>query len=60
MDASLAAGKKRLNEVRGKHASEAKARRLFSCACGTTEVVPFQNLCWQRSFFPGCVKGGRL
>ena len=25
------------------HASGAKARRLFCCICGTTEVVPFQN-----------------
>jgi hypothetical protein len=27
----------------GKHPSGAKARHLFCCICGTTEVVPFQN-----------------
>jgi hypothetical protein len=28
----------------------AKAKPLFCCICGTTEVVPFQNLCRRQSF----------
>jgi hypothetical protein len=31
--------------------SGAKARRLFSTVCGTTEVVPFQNPTFTMGFF---------
>jgi hypothetical protein len=44
----------RFSEMSEKHPSEAEAHGLFSASCGTTEVVPFQNLGWQQSFFAGC------
>jgi hypothetical protein len=37
-------------QIAEKHPSGAKARRLFSAICGTTEVVPYQNL----TFTTGC------
>jgi hypothetical protein len=42
--AKQAAGKGRFSsDMPERQTSGAKARRLFCCICGTTEVVPFQN-----------------
>jgi hypothetical protein len=38
----------------GKHPSVAKARRLYCCIYGTTEVVPFQNNPPLSSFSAAC------
>jgi hypothetical protein len=43
--AKQAAEKGRLSsDMPERHTSGAKARRLFCCICGTTEVVPFQDI----------------
>ena len=42
------------NESGEEHPSGAEDQPLFCCICGTTEVVPFQNLSGQRSFCAAC------